>query len=51
MPQTAGLDADGSTNSPARVRCTTAMKHMLQTNVQHEAEAFHDKVTPLSGVL
>ena len=41
----------GGANSVSRPRVSTAIHHVLQTIVQHAAEAFHDKLKPLSSVL
>ena len=41
----------GGANSGSRPRVSTAIHHVLQTIVQHAAEASHDKAKPLSSVL
>ena len=37
--------------SSTKVTVSWAMKHVRQTIIQHAAEAFHDKLKPLTGVL
>ena len=41
----------GGANSVSRPRVSTAILNVLQTIIQHAAEAYHDKLKPLSSVL